>query len=329
MPPSTDFMIGAVASDFDVQLLKQAKDTALFAAKRQDTWHFVYWNSGDGKNFIGQVHAPRYMAAFGMDSCLRGGPMDQPGAVRLHRVWHDLHFGQNADEGFGLIYRESWFPCSDEWREQFIEDAELLRRARQAVINEDGVYTLRDASTFHGHPVSSTSWQLIEAMAFERQIRGVLDARDFALYSAFCTLRDFAPATAKPETAREFVEAQNQSIDIDLVPEDIGEVTRRMQSDVFSAPIWGPGIQVPVDHAEDILHAALKSLTDSQQAQITLLSGMYNTWAMVVMATVLGYMSFDRYAEIMAQGLPPDSVDEQELRTHLSFIELLGTLSAN
>jgi len=68
MTSSTDFMIAAVASDFDVQLLEQVEDTALFAAKRQGTWHFVYWNSGDGKNFIGQVHAPRYMAAFCMDS---------------------------------------------------------------------------------------------------------------------------------------------------------------------------------------------------------------------------------------------------------------------
>ena len=330
MHSSTDSMIAFVQGDFDVELVKQVKDTALFASRRQDIWHFVHWNAGDGKNFISQVHAPRYMAAFAMDSCLRGGPEDQLDGLRLHRVWHELNFGQGTEGKFGPSYQGCWFPCSDEWRQGFEEDVEVLRRVRQAVIKEDGVYTLQDARTFKGHPVSSSSWQLIEAIAFEQEIRGELDARDFALYSAFCTLRDFPTATSIPEdTVREFIEAQNQCIDIDLVPEDIVEATRRMQSEVFSAPIWGPGIQVAVDNAVDILNTAMKRLTEGQQAQVTLLSGMYNTWAMVVMATVLGYMSFERYAEIMAEGSPPDSVDEQELRTHLTYIELLGVFTAN
>jgi len=58
-----------------------------------------------------------------------------------------------------------------------------------------------------------------------------------------------------------------------------------------------------------------------------LLSGMYNAGVLVVLAAVLGFLAFERYAALMAQGLAPDSEDEQAIRTDLAFIELFGQLA--
>jgi len=47
---------------------------------------------------------------------------------------------------------------------------------------------------------------------------------------------------------------------------------------------------------------------------------------MVVLAVILGCMTFERYAQLKTEGLAPDSEEEQMLRAHIAFIELLGHL---
>ena len=326
-----NLMLAVIPKDFNVELLGHVPGKALFGAKRKDVWHFVHWQSAEGLNSISQAHVPRFAMAEAVSHLRqmaesRSLENSIQGALWVE-LWHDIGICEWAGTNFAI----SWLPTDDGFPARFstsiASDLALLARARQAVSLKHGLYVYPSFSTHHGNPVAWSSPQLVEAVAFEQETRQVLDAHDFAIYSAFCTLRDFPSATEIPvDTVRGVLEIQFDHFTPDTIPDDALESIMKVQEMLLSEPVWGLEIQPDLEHAVPILVEGMAKLSPVQRAQFTLLSGMYNAGVLAVLAAVLGCIKFERYAVLKCEGFQPDSEEEQTLRTHLAFIELLGKI---
>jgi len=326
-----DFMPAMIESDFDVQVLGRQGGAALFGAQRTDVWHFVHWAASDGKNLIKQVHIPRYVMASAVEglsggqknTSLRSPAQDGPWVA----LWNDIGLSRRSEERVDI----SWMMTDEGLPALFckalLADLKLLGKARGTVKEQGNEFVLPGHTTHLGNPIAARHRGLVEAIAFEYESRGVLDAEQFALYSAFCTMRDFPAATdIAVDTVAELFEIHCQHYAAVAIPEDVLQAVMEMQRATFATPIWGPTVNKKVNDIVGILSAGIRKLSAAQQAQVSLLSGMYNVGVLVVLATILGFMSFERYVELRAEGLQPDSGEEQELRTHMAYIELLGKL---
>lgn len=327
-----ELMLTAIPQDFGVELLGHVPEKALFGAKRKDVWHFVHWQSADGRNSISQAHVPRFAMAEVVSELRRTAesrPMENFRGALWAELWRDVGIGEWADGKLAI----SWLPTEDGFPARFsasiAADLLLLAKAQASVVLKDGLYVYHGFSTHHGNKIAWSSRQLVEAIAFERETRQVLDANDFAIYSAFCTLRDFPSATEIPvDTVRGVLAIQFDHFSPNTIPEDVLDSVMDVQAMLLSEPVWGPKVQPDLDHAVPILAEGMSGLSPEQRAQFTLLSGMYNAGVLAVLATILGCMKFERYAELKCEGFQPDSEEEQTLRTHVAFIELLGNLCA-
>jgi hypothetical protein len=326
-----ELMLAVIPKDFGVELLGHVPGKALFGAKRKDVWHFVHWQSAEGRNSISQAHVPRFAMAKAVSQLRRMAELRSlensiQGALWVE-LWHEIGICEWAGTNFAI----SWLPTDDGFPARFstsiASDLPMLARAEEVVRLEDGLYVFPGFSTHRGNPLAWPSPQLVEAVAFEQETRQVLDAHEFAIYSVFCTLRDFPSATEIPlDTVRGVLEIQFEHFTPDTIPDDVLESVMKVQEMLLSEPVWGLKVESDLEHAVPILAEGMSKLSPEQRAQFTLLSGMYNAGVLVVLATILGCMTFERYAVLKCEVFQPDSEEEQSLRTHLAFIELLGKL---
>ena len=324
-----------IPNDFDVDLIYRTKDTALFSAKRKFHWHFVRATTetidGFTNNDITQRHIPRFVMCevihslksfddLARDPHNKGMPIasyksDQVGMCSVDKGLYNIDLMQTP-EGLPKNFCE----CLE-------EDLMAFELAKSKVKLEDDLYVLPKSKSFTKKPVASKSKRLIEAVAFERDTCKKLDARQFGIYSAFCTWKDFCEGVIKERHFyEELVDGQFEYDAEDSGYGDFMDIALKVQNQLLDKPIWGVGINVDRDEAVDLLAKGMSQLTSIQLAQFTLMNGMHQGGLFLPLAQVLGLNSYGNYIEWKTYEFQPDSDEEQGLRYEIEIIKLLGEL---
>ncbi len=314
-------MLAMIPRDFDVALVFKDDDSSLFVARRPDVWHFVLATtkivSPNHQSIdIGQFHWSRYSVARALSS---GDGKAIPELVQ--------RMGFHVSEGnLSLTLRGRQYRMPEKLLVDMRKDLPILERATAKVKAGSAGFEVSGAVTSRGLPVVAEQRCLADAIAFEREARKTLEPRNFAVYSAFCTWRDFLrdDPTKKKDIAtgmaEEMVSWDPEAIGDDDYWESVFEIQERL----LGARIWGPG----VDAQEEVLFAAFFSaferLTSIQFAQFVLMNGMHQGGPFHALATLFGLLDFEGYKYWRTREFQPDSREEQNIRTQSSFIELLG-----
>jgi hypothetical protein len=324
-----------IPSDFDVDLIYKAKNTALFAAKRKFHWHFVRATSeninGHINNDIAQRHIPRFVMCevihslkkfddIARDSNNQGMPIgsyesDQVGMYSVDKGRYNINLIQTPE---GL---------PNHFCKRLEEDLAVFETAKSKVKFENDLYVLPRSKSYTKKPVAAKSRRFIEAIAFERETCKKLDPRQFGIYSAFCTWKDFSEDVIKERHFYE--ELVDDQFEYDAEDSDYGdfmELALNVQNTLLERPIWGSKLKVDREEAVDILTKGMAQLTSIQLAQFTLMNGMHQGGLFLPLAQVLGLNSYEKYIQWKTDGFQPDSEEEQGLRYEIEIIKLLGEL---
>ena len=324
-----------IDTDFGVELIHKTENEALFVAKRKFYWHFVgvklTSENGFIHNVLVQQHIPRYVMCEVIDSLKKIDHIaqDQAKAGRVTRTHECERVGiysvGNSRYGFDLIYVHQGL--SKEFCEYLEEDLVAFEVAKSKVKFVDDLYVLPRSKSYSKKPVSAKSKRLIEAIAFERVTCKKLDARNFGIYSAFCTWKDFCEEGIKDRHFYEaLVDGQYKYDAEEFYYGDFMDLALNVQNDFLDKPIWGKGIKVDRDVAVDILVKGMSQLTSIQLTQFSLMMGMHESGLFLSLAQVLGLNSYEKYIEWKTQSYQPDSEYEQDLRYEIEIIKLLGEL---
>ena len=90
--------------------------------------------------------------------------------------------------------------------------------------------------------------------------------------------------------------------------------------------IWGRDETINTDDAMLFVVEGFKKLSDVQRCQLVLLRDLHSPLPFISLAVVVGMLGFDTYADLLCEGLQPDSEREQTIRCQSAFIALLGQL---
>jgi len=347
--PKDNFMISQTKIDFDVDLVGTCGESALFAtlrnggAERVSTvnglwqthvmgvWHFVAV-TGQGNLFqTRQWHIPRYEMA--REMAQRKEVFDQFGDRSGSPIIGEiggLPTRMGSPEKLEVPLEDGLiFSIDPEFTWKLQADIPLLEKAREKVRERDGEFFIPCLKTAAGHPVQSSSKELLEAIAFEKATRPRMTAGNFGIYSAFCTYRDFDMSTKAPDSMiREILAAQFE-YEPEEIPAEIHELFLTTQHRLLSQPVWGRGIEMEIDEAAPILAEGMASLTRTQRVQFILMNGMHSAGLFLPLATLLGLCDFDEYAHRMCQAWQPDSPEEQDRRKETAYIRLYGELAVD
>lgn len=309
-------MMPMITRDFDVVSVYISAESALYVAQREKVWHFVRHTEQSGRLIIDQFHFPRYEVA---KELLRLG-------AELKRNCSDA-IDELSRKRFGdSILHGAEFP--DEAHKKLKRDVEFLVAAQSRVGVENGEFIVPNVVTHAGHAVKHECQEFMEAIQFEREINGELDPRNFGVYSAYCTYRDFILGKGSPpERAEGLVDGQ-----LEYAPEEINEqyvdLAEQIQEACLGRVFWGRDVEVNRDEFVANVHATLNHFSELQQTQFVLASGMQNDGLFLPLGLASRILPFEGYVHFQALSFQPDSEEEQALRTDASFIDLLASFDA-
>jgi len=315
--------LSMIPNDFDVELILEDTDISLFAAARPDVWHFVQATSKDSstnlKNIeITQLHLPRYAIARAYS---RFNTNQEPTFLKnlgIHTI----------DGGVCITLQESTHLLPAGLSKEISKDLGILEKSLSSVHPLDSGFEVLQANTAGGNAVVTEQFFLAEAIAFERESRGYLDPSDFALYSAFCTWRDFLRDDPDKKDsiahgmAQEMISWDPNSFGDDPYWNSVFEIQERL----WGSRRWGPGIKTEEEFLLQGFQEAFTKLSSIQFTQFVLMNGMHQGGPFHALATLNKWIDFNAYNFWRARGYQPDSAEEQEIRTQSTFIELLGLL---
>lgn len=319
-----DFNVGPIVSKDNFTLLGELRD-----GHPAGVCHFVLLNSvGNKINSIQQLHIPRFKmveALHRLDNSYPSESYEKPLLVD----WMPFPAVIRGRNKISFVTNDKTELMIDEsFVHQMRKDLHFLETAKTRVQSVGNGFGLPDAKTPNDNPVESDSERLLQAIAFEQLTMGRLDARNFGIFSAFCTYRDFDTSIMmNEELIIELVEGQFQYKPTDVDPDTI-DLFMGVQQKVLSQPIWGHGIAMNKALAAKILTKGMDSLTRTQRVQFILMNGMHGAGLFVPLAAVLGAINFNKYASLVCQGFQPDSNEEQDRRNESAYIELYGELAS-
>jgi hypothetical protein len=314
-------MLEMIPNDFDVALVFQDDDAALFAVLRPDVWHFVLASTKkvapNLQNIdIGQFHWPRYSVARALAST---GGAAVPSLIQQMGI-------RFSGDSLSVTFRGRQYRLPEKLIVDMRKDLPILETAVAKVKAGAAGFEVSGAVTSRGFPVVAEQRSLADAIAFERETRKKLDPRKFGVYSAFCTWRDFLrdDASKKRDVATGMAE-QMMTWDPDSIgDEEYWDSVFVIQERLWGARVWGPDVDAEEAVLVDGFLRAFERLSSIQFAQFVLMNGMHRGGPFHALATLFGLIDFDGYKYWRTREFQSASPQEQELRTHSSFIELLG-----
>ncbi len=310
-----------IPNDFDVELIFEDETTSVFAAERQDVFHFVHASiKNKNSNFqqidISQFHVPRFEIARALTFSAEN-PI--PELLKQHEI-------RSEGDEIHISLNDRSYCLPKNLVEIIRKDLFLLKNSLTSVRFEDEGFAVLEAKTSAGFPLITEQRSLAEAIAFERKSRGFLDPSNFSVYSAYCTWRDFLrdDPTKKNSIARgmakEMVSWDPNSFGDDSYWDSVFDIQERLWGDRY----WGPGLETSEELLFNSFLKAFSNLSSIQFTQFVLMNGMHQGGPFHALATLFGWLDFDSYNSWRTRGYQPDSVDEQEIRTQSAFIRLLG-----
>ena len=330
-----DIMLRIIERDFRVKQLANTAGQTLLGAWRKDHLHFVI-NAGDagGGSFhmpsIRQFHIPHFVVA----EALTADAQDAVVTMRVVpcRIGIDHSLIVDGGQIRGIILNGMNFLLVEDVARRLTarmkRTVSLLRKADKAVVEDDGHFFLPSITTVDGHPVESDYRPIIKAIAFERELFGTLDAfEQFGIYSAFCSMADFPSPLPQERTQRQLIEAHFGFHRQDYSDEAFVSASLKVQDLIFPRRIWGPGISTTLEEGVAALGEAVTKLNLWQCAQFALMNGMHAGSLFPALAALTGCITFDQYMDFATAHCPPDSIENQMIRSSSGYIELLGRLA--
>lgn len=344
-----------IESDFSVKFVSDCGPTALFGALRKGgtekirtpsgpwvthvmgVWHLILNQPVENGNFtrnqIVQWHIPRHKMACAIDKLNRFGEM-HPNAQRpiLSELEDGVSLALTPDNRLGFFFGGDFFhsELNQIFENKLKKETGVLKSARESISEVDGEFCIADLHTPGGHPVRSTSRELIEAIAFEKAVLGDLDPGNFGIYSAYCTQVDFdTTREMPPDLIRSLIETEWEHGDTLWMMADQTSAFMRVQELLFEKPIWGPDVRKDLPEAERILSKAMARLTQWQRVQFVLMNGMHEFGLLLPLCVIMKCLSFAEYASIICRSFQPDAPEEQDRRKETAFIQRFGELAAN
>ena len=325
-----NFAVAMIQQDFDADVWSTAGEITLLGALRRDVWLLLPAGTQGQVTSMSEIYVPRYLLAETASRLEESLDHARPGPGEVSawmRVWAHVSLRITSNGVWELAINGLAFTLPEAVAAAIKHDVELWREAARSIDQDGERYVLPGDTTHAGHPIDFSSRRPIQAIAFEKRIRGELDATDFGIYSAFCTMRDFPSSRRLSDTiCEEALDLQFSYFDPETIPDDVLAAIAVTQRELLGRELWGPGITERSIGDTQTLSCALLRLAPVQHTQFVLLSGMYNCGLLVVLATILGHLSFERYGALKCEGLQADSEEEQETRTHLAYIQMLGEL---
>ena len=326
-------MIKAIMHDFNVRPVGLKDNFTLLGALRDGhpggVWQLVLLHLlGDKINSIQQLHIPRFKmveALHKLDKSYPSEGYEKPLVVDWMPFPAVIH-GRNT---ISFVTNDKTELMIDEsFVQQMRMDLPVFEAAKTRVQSVGNGFGLPEAKTPNANPVESDSERLLQAIAFEQLTMGRLDARNFGIFSAFCTYRDFDTSiTMNEELIMELVEGQFQYKPMDIDPDTVS-LFMGVQQKILSQPIWGHGITMNKALAAQILSKGMDSLTRTQRVQFILMNGMHGAGLFLPLTAVTGEINFNKYTLLVCQGFQPDSTEEQDRRKESAYIELYGELTS-
>ena len=321
-------MLTVIPHDYEVELVGQLGGMSLFAAERANHFHLVIDDRVE--NCIRQFHIPHYCLALTLAASMRV-PRDI--ATRtlecLDTTPVRLATGKNGKIGF--VYRAQGLflegPIGQKLSLAITNTVPVLQAAQKKVQERNGIFSLPKAKTVDGHLIESAVKGIIEAIAFEKVKLGKLTAKQFGIFSAFCTHLDFPSAIRNEATQRELINNHFDCYGQNGEDSTLNDLVIKVQDKIFPCRIWGAGIQKTRDEAAEAFAVAISKLNDYQCTQFALMKGMHAGNIFPVLAAIIGCISYDVYAELLSGGFQPNSKDEQWVRSTTPYIEMFGSLS--
>ena len=320
--PADDPLLMMIPTDFDVVQIGSYGTVTLFGAERKDLFHFVCYEAGSGRQ---QYHIPHFRIADAISAA--SGRTEE---TLQYPLADGLSLLTQKRGPLGLLTGEVCFllngSAGSSIGDRMIRAAEILNTARKRVVFEDGHYVVTDAKTKGGNSVSSKSLLLMVGISLERSLLRRLSAKQFGLYSAFCTHRDFPCALDQKSCLEGMVKAHFEHFDAIPPSEDFLQMIMTVQDKLFPYRIWGKDSKVSVDSAIEALAAVVSKLRRVQRTQWVLLNGMHGGSLFLQLAVISGVITWEDYRQFQAQAYQPDSPEEQSIRSSASYIELFGEL---
>jgi hypothetical protein len=314
-------MLAMIPTNFDVALVSQDDDASLFAARRLDIWHFVLatiTKVTPNHQSIGieQLHLPRYSVARALTS---------DGSAGIPELVQRLGIHLRGDT-LSLTLQGKQYRLPEKLLAGMHKDTLMLKKAVGKVKARETGFEVVGAVTTRDFPVITEQQTLAEAIAFERETRKALQPEKFAVYSAFCTWRDFlCDDPGKQSDIARGVAKEMMSWDPNTISDEAyWESVIEIQEGLWGARIWGPGVDAEEDVLFEAFAGTFERLSSIQFAQFVLMNGMHRGGPFHALATLFDLLDFEGYKYWRAREFQPDSAEEQEIRTHSSFIELLG-----
>jgi hypothetical protein len=318
--PAEDLLLTMIPTDFDVVRIGSYETVTLFGAERKDLFHFVCYEAGSG---LRQYHIPHFRIAYAISAA--GGRTEE---TLQYPLADGLSLLTQKSGPLGLLTGEVCFllngSAGSSIGDRMIRAAEILNTARKRVVCENGHYAVAGAKTQGGKPVSSRSFLLMDGIGFERSFLRRLSARQFGLYSAFCTHRDFPCALDQKSCLEGMVKAHFEHFDAIPHSEDFLQMIMTVQDKLFPYRIWGKDSKVSVDSAIEALAVVVSKLGRVQRTQWVLLNGMHGGSLFLQLAVISGVITWEDYRQFQTQAYQPDSPEEQSIRSSASYIELFG-----
>jgi len=341
-----------IPSDFSVTKISDARGNKFYAGFSGGLWHFVWANATldeTGNHFhhsISQAFIPRFLFADELQRQLdfvslakeKGSSVDkESGQLQSEEnevfssgaIWDVFSVGVTKDDQIFLVQAEKGYvyPMGEasDWARN---DLALLRNARAQVLSEDDVFFLAAGQTHGGLSISYPSQSMIEAISFEHEVYGELDPVNFfELFSAFCTLVDSPLSRSFEKDYVKLLVNEQGSLLAEDAPDWLEDLFMAVQDAIFDGQrIWGRDETINTDDAMLFVVEGFKKLSDVQRCQLVLLRDLHSPLPFISLAVVVGMLGFDTYADLLCEGLQPDSEREQTIRCQSAFIALLGQL---
>lgn len=344
-------MIDVIASNFHVKKLATRNGIALLGALRSGgtevvsaqrglwitntagVWHLLFCFEDEGNYRIGQWHIPRYLMATALDELHRVVAEHPSRAYRpvLYDVTPGLALAMFKTDRVGIVVEgiAQFGAVKRQFMADMEKEREVLAEARALVRKRKDTFALADLEAPAGNPVSHRSEAMIEAIAFETLTVKNLEAGNFGVFSAFCTLRDFCSGEETPDERVAALVEEQLADSPSRYPPEVMESLEQTQARLVDTPFWNTKKEVSAARARASLSAALRTLTPEQRAQLSLMNGMHSAAPLLALSTALGDVSFEDYTQVVCAGMEVDSPEEQDRRKEAAYIALFRRLAGH
>lgn len=347
---SQDRIIQQIRNNFHCEVIGQSENVMLFAALRtanetiqtdrgywhdhvMDVWHLIAVSSIEAENLspLQQWHIPRFSMAQAWAN-FHDDTNSNRAEPSTMEVMQDLSF-ERCVCGQWHLKQSKKVDCAVNagFMAKIREDADILQKARSLVKTEKELHFIEidELKTQAGHRIEHRSRTMLEAIAFEKFTNNRLSAESFGIFSAYCVYRDFEFSSQLTDVVFDELLESLQIACLSYQSPRLDDILTRVQHALLGHEIWRYGLVAPITRARFDLAFIMNSLTRDQRTTFILMNGIYRAPVFLCLAVIHGFCSLEEFTTVLCSAYQPDSLEEQEVKKAVSYMELFGRFASS